>query len=284
MQSFKSKVAVITGGGSGIGFGIGKVLAREGAQVVLADIEGNTLAEAVKELELDGNKACGVITNVSDLASIEHLRDYTLEKYGRVDLLFNNAGVCTINCIKDLAIEDWRWVIDVNLWGVIYGIHTFLPVLLEQGDEAHIVNTASSAGMISCVPFQAPYAVTKTAVISLSETLQAEMTAMGAPISVTALCPGRIDTDIMKSDRNRHSGMEKRSDEAAEYHTMVSDLLAADDALSPEELGIIVIEALREKRFWLATHDEMKPLVESRFQDMLNAYVTKRGTASGPNF
>ena len=170
-------------------------------KIVLGDIEEGPLKEAVDDLTSKGAEALGVVTDVSDAASVRALRDRALDRFGTVHLVHNNAGIGLGGPIWEVSEEDWRWILGVNLWGVVHGVATFVPVLIEQG-EGHVVNTASIAGLIAA-PFLGPYNATKQAVVAISETLFKDLQAVGAPIGVSVLCPGFVQTRIAESDRNR---------------------------------------------------------------------------------
>ena len=192
MKDLQGKVAVITGGASGIGRAVADRAAGEGMKIVLGDIEEGPLKEAVDELTGRGAEALGVVTDVSDAASVRALRDRTLDRFGAVHLVHNNAGIGLGGPIWEVSEEDWRWILGVNLWGVIHGVATFVPLLIAQG-EGHIVNTASIAGL-TAAPFLGPYNASKHAVVAISETLFKDLQAMGAPVGVSVLCPGFVQT------------------------------------------------------------------------------------------
>ena len=210
MQDLRGKVAVITGGASGIGRAVAERAAGEGMKLVLGDIEEGPLKETVDDLTSKGAEALGVVTDVSDAASVRALRDRTLDRFGAVHLVHNNAGIGLGGPIWEVSEEDWRWILGVNLWGVIHGVATFVPVLMEQG-EGHVVNTASIAGLIAA-PFLGPYNATKQAVVAISETLFKDLQAVGAPIGVSVLCPGFVQTRIAESERNRPSWAPDRAE------------------------------------------------------------------------
>ena len=189
MESFQGKVAVITGAASGIGRALAQRCVQEGMKVVLADIE-------------EGATVLGVRTDVAQAAEVAALAQRTLESFGAVHLLFNNAGVAAGGPLWEMSLQDWEWVLGVNLWGVVHGIRTFVPLLLQQGSEAHIVNTASIAGLVS-TPGLGVYNVTKHSVVTLSETLYQELQQTGAPVHVSVLCPGWVNTRIHQAERNR---------------------------------------------------------------------------------
>jgi NAD(P)-dependent dehydrogenase (short-subunit alcohol dehydrogenase family) len=167
-MGFRDKVAVVTGGASGIGLALGEALARAGAKVVLADIEEAALERATARVAALCDDVIAAPTDVGSRESVGALADRTLERFSRVDLLFNNAGVSTFNPLESQTLRDWEWVLRVNLWGVIHGVDVFLPILKRQGDPAHIVNTASIAGVLSGMPCIGPYAVSKVGVVSIS--------------------------------------------------------------------------------------------------------------------
>ena len=215
MDDLQGKVAVITGGASGIGRAVAGRAAAEGMKVVLGDIEEGPLKEAVGDLTSSGAEALGVVTDVSDGASVEALRDQALDRFGAVHLVHNNAGIGLGGPIWEVSEEDWRWILGVNLWGVIHGVRTFTPLLVEQG-EGHIVNTASIAGFIAA-PFLGPYNATKQAVVAISETLFKDLQAVASPVGVSVLCPGFVQTRIASAPSTSAPGAHEgrlRSDSA----------------------------------------------------------------------
>jgi len=273
MAGWAGQVAVITGGASGVGYGIATALAKAGARIVVADIEEVALEKAVPALRALGGDTRSHVTNVAEPESLAALRDHALSEFGRVDLLFNNAGVCTYNRMVDTTDRDWRWVIDVNLMGVVHGINAFLPTLLDQPGSSRIVNTASPAGLISSLPFQAPYAASKAAVISLSESLAAELAEMHASVKVSVILPGKIRSSISQCDRNNLFGEKKSflSEEVRVYREFVAAEFVRD-SLGPEEFGEDVLAAIADDRFFAASHGgSFRDMVAARNRRILDS-------------
>ena len=269
METLEGKVVVVTGGGSGIGLAIARAVAAQGAIPVIADIEVAALDEALRSLP-DGTLA--VTTDVSDLASVEALRDAVLDRHGRVDVICNNAGVSTFNLIADQTIDDWRWVLDVNLWGVIHGVSTFLPVMTRQGTPGHVVNVSSVAGLMSGIPFIGPYAVSKVGVVSLSETLRQELGFTGVPIGVSVVCPGSTNTNVMESDRNRPATIapEARTEMGEAMRVGIKDTFTAPTGAEPSVVADHVVDAVLHDRFWVIPSSDMTDGYRARFAEILD--------------
>ena len=270
MELTGGSVAVVTGAASGIGAALGQSFAAAGCGVVLADVDADALAAVAGSIDAD---VLAVVTDVSDSASVEHLADEAFARFGGVDVLCNNAGVSTFNPLIAQTLDDWRWVLGVNLWGVIHGINAFLPRLLEQGRPAHIVNTSSLAGLASGLPQLGPYNVSKVGVVALSETLRMELAMSGAPIGVSVLCPGSTGTRILESERNRpaHLGREVRREEGDAFREAVRSSFDGPAARSAEQVAGAVLDAVRASRFWVITSGEMQGLVASRYDEMSDA-------------
>ena len=266
MKDLQGKVAVITGGASGIGRAVADQAAAEGMKVVLGDIEEGPLKEAVNELTGQGAEALGVVTDVADAASVRALRDQALDRFGAVHLVHNNAGIGLGGPIWEVSEEDWRWILGVNLWGVINGVAAFVPTLIEQG-EGHVVNTASVAGLIAA-PFLGPYNATKQAVVAISETLFKDLQAVGAPIGVSVLCPGFVQTRIAESERNRPPWAPERDVPGAdELRGAVQSMV--DGGIAPSKVAERVIDAVRTDTFYVLTHPELDDAITTRFDDIM---------------
>ena len=263
MEEFEGKVAVVTGAASGIGLATATRFAREGMRVVLADIERDSLEAAVSKLQGQGHEVLGVPTDVSQWDAIQHLADQTLAAFGQVNVVHNNAGVVRAGRLEELTISDWEWVLGVDLWSVIYGVKTFLPLIREAG-EGHIINTASSAGL-QASPEIGPYNVAKFGVVAITETLKLELLAEESAIGASVLCPGAIATRITESERNR-------PDAAAETETnrrfRTSASKVVSEGRSPESVADLVVEAIRANHFWILTHPNWIDVLRKRVEGM----------------
>ena len=266
MEDLRGKVAVITGGASGIGRAVARRAAAEGMRVVIADIEEGALKEAERELTGQGADAIAVTTDVADAGSVRGLRDRALRHYGAVHLVHNNAGVGGGGPIWEVPEQDWRWILGVNLWGVIHGVATFVPLLMEQR-EGHVVNTASIAGLVTA-PFIGPYNATKQAVVAVSETLYKDLEAAGASgVGVSVLCPGFVQTRIADSGRNRPDWAPGREVEGAEdARSLIKDLV--DGGIPAEVVAERVLDAVRTDTFYILTHPDTRVAIQTRFEDI----------------
>lgn len=253
MREFEERVAVITGGASGIGFSLASAFAAEGMKIVLGDIEAPALDEAVGKLEAAGAQVIGVVTDVSDGAQVQALADAAVARFGGIHVACNNAGVGGGGLSWEAPLSMWEWVLGVNLWGVIHGLRAFVPILMEQS-QGHIVNTASIAGLVAG-PFMAPYNASKHAVVAVSETLHHEMAMIAPHVKVSVLCPGWVRTRIADSSRNRPAGYEEEG--AAD--SVISGLLHSliDRGMAPDDVAMKVIAAIRAEQFWILPHDDV---------------------------
>jgi NAD(P)-dependent dehydrogenase (short-subunit alcohol dehydrogenase family) len=283
MRDLAGRVAVVTGGASGIGRGMAEVFARAGMKVVVADVDEARVTETARSLEKDGAEVLPVRTDVSKQADVDALARRAVDTFGGVHVVCNNAGVAHGGVPTwQSTLHDWEWIVGVNLMGVVHGVRAFTPILLAQG-EGHIVNTASMAGLISPAG-NALYGVTKHAVVALSEALFNELRATNAAVHVSVLCPGWINTEILRSsERNqpdavRRARPEVRTTPESEIRRkQVESLLA--NGLSPTRVGELVLDAIREERFWILTHPEWKGAVRHRFENILEE---RDPTPAGP--
>jgi NAD(P)-dependent dehydrogenase (short-subunit alcohol dehydrogenase family) len=269
MDEFSGRTAVVTGAASGIGRALATHFAQDGMHVVLADVEEPALRVVADELAAGGAQVLPVVTDVADASSVQALADAAFDRFGSVHVLCNNAGVGAGGLIAELSLQDWQWVLGVNLWGVVHGLHAFLPRMLAAGEPGHVVNTASLAGHVAG-PFMAPYSASKFAVVSISEALYHEMNLSGAPIGVSVLCPGWVNTNIHSSERNRPSALASGSAGgavAAGGAEMLKQVLAA--GMPPAEVAGLVVAAIREGRFYVMTHPDMTPAVEVRMKSIV---------------
>jgi NAD(P)-dependent dehydrogenase (short-subunit alcohol dehydrogenase family) len=263
VDGFEGRVAVVTGAASGIGFATAARFAQEGMRVVLADIERDSLEAAVSKLRGQGHEVLGVPTDVSEWDAIQHLADQTLDAFGQVNVVHNNAGVVRAGRMEELTIADWEWVLGVDLWSVIYGVKAFLPLIREAG-EGHIVNTASSAGLQSS-PEIGPYNVAKFGVVAITETLQLELIAEDSPIGASVLCPGAVATPITESERNRPDAAAD-TETNQRFRSFASKLVG--DGHTPESVAERVVDAIRAKEFWILTHADWVGVLRRRVEGM----------------
>jgi NAD(P)-dependent dehydrogenase (short-subunit alcohol dehydrogenase family) len=273
MRELTGKTAFVTGGASGIGFALGGAFAEAGLRVMLADIEATALAEAVETLRNRGLEVRGVICDVADPLSVERAAGASYEAFGKVHVVCNNAGVGGGSGIDDISLETWRWVLDVNLMGVVHGVRTFLPHIRAHGEGGHIVNTASMAGLNSGLGFS-PYAASKSAVVNMSEGLARQLAPLG--IGVTLLCPGFVHTRIWESARNRPDryGPAYAPDPASAAGQLAARLAGLGrSGLDPSEVAAQVLAAIRDGKLYVFTHTdaEWRSELQERFDTILAA-------------
>lgn len=272
MDDLTGKVAVITGAASGIGRAMTDRFAAAQMRLVLADIEAESLAATVDELREAGAEVIGVPTDVSDAAAIEALRDEALSAFGGIHVACNNAGVGGGGRTWEIPLELWKWVLDVDLWSVIHGIRSFVPVMREQ-NEGHVVNTASLAGLTS-TPGMGPYNVAKHGVVTLSETLHHELAMEGSAVGVSVLCPAFVRTRIHESDRNAPDHVtdllaaEGKTPEESERRAAMRDISRSlvESGIDPVEVANQVHDAVIDRRFYIVTHPESIPRITGRVQ------------------
>jgi len=236
-------------------------------RVVLADIQEDALDAAVASLRDAGHEAVGVPTDVSRLQPIEALAEKALSAYGKVNVVHNNAGVVCAGTLDELELDDWQWVLGVDLWSVIYGVKVFLPLIKEAG-EGHIINTASSAGL-QATPNIAPYNVAKFGVVGLTETLRLELGEAGSPIGASVLCPGAVATRICHSDRNRElTGVAAAPDRETEQTFKEMAGAIVDEGLPPAEVAGLIVTAMRNDDFWILPHTGWIDVLRDRVEGM----------------
>lgn len=273
MRDFDGKVAVVTGAASGIGLGLAERFAAEGMKVVLADVEQEALDAAVQSLRREERDVIGVRTDVSDAASVEALAKQTVATYGGVHVLCNNAGVATgAPNVWEYTLDDWQWVMGVNVMGVVHGLRAFVPLMLAGGEEGHIVNTASVWGLVP--RGGALYGVSKFAVVRLTEGLYYDLQAQGAKIGCSVLCPGAVATKIALSHRNRPGAVaEGEPDAEAERAeaTRRGEVISRwqEIGMPPSEVAGLVFDAIRDEQFYILTHPGVLDGVRVRMEDML---------------
>jgi len=270
MQEFHGKVAVITGAASGIGRGLAERCVSEGMKVVLADIDEAHLAATETELKDRGATVLAVRTDVSKRSHVERLARRTLDAFGEVHLLFNNAGVAAGGSPWDATWNDWEWVIGVNLWGVIYGVKVFTPLMLAQNTEGHIVNTSSVAGIV-VGSGSAPYAVAKHGVVALSEHLYLSLQQRNSPVKVSVLCPGLVRTNICDAEQHRPAELRNQpAEKSAELEANMAAFKAVlESSTPPLEVADAVFDAIRKEQFYILPHPEWLDVVQLRSDNLL---------------
>ena len=272
MNELQGKVAVVTGAASGIGRAVAERCAAAGMKVVRADVEEPALVKAEDEMRTAGADVEAVRTDVSRQEDVDELARRAVARFGAVHLVHNNAGVAVGGPIWQNTLEDWRWILGVNLLGVVHGIRSFVPLMLQQGGPAHVVNTASAAGLTS-PPFLGAYNVTKHGVVALSETLARDLAMQQAQIKVSVLCPGFVDTGIFDSHRNRPDELRNAEDATGGMPAGASAFLQG--SMPPAVVAGHVLDAVQEERFYILPHDEVLGGVRNRMTDILeNRYPT----------
>jgi NAD(P)-dependent dehydrogenase (short-subunit alcohol dehydrogenase family) len=263
----KEAVAVVTGGGSGIGRALTLALARQGARVVIADLDEPAMDAVAGEARGLGVQALTVRTDVSELAQVQALADQAFKTFGGVDVLCNNAGVAAWGGLETATHRDWQWVLAVNLWGVIHGIEAFVPRMIAAGRRGHIVNTASMAGLIASQGLGV-YNTSKYAVVGLSETLAKDLKPYG--IGVTVLCPMGVQTRIRESERSRPAGLRNDTGPAQPAVELIGR------SLPPETVAEMVLDAIRANELYVITHDEGLEPLRRRFDRMQQSMLKRR--------
>jgi len=274
VKEFKDKTAVVTGAASGIGRALAEKFASEGMNVVLADIEEEALASTAREMKEDGATVLAVRTDVSKGAEVEKLADKAFEAFGGVHVLCNNAGVAPVmGATWELTEADWKWVLGVNLWGVLHGIRVFVPRMIEQDCEGHVVNVSSAAGLVS-LPWGSTYTVAKHGVVTLSESLYGELALVDSKVKASVLCPIWVSTRLMDAARNRPADLQNQGEttEARPQAVMMDQVVRALVAggTDASEIADRVVDAIREERLYVLPHPEAKEGVRARMENILN--------------
>jgi NAD(P)-dependent dehydrogenase (short-subunit alcohol dehydrogenase family) len=268
MKELRGKVAVITGAGSGIGRALALACAKEGMSVALADIDEPGMAETVRLLEPSNAAVLTQRCNVAESTEVESLAAAAWKRFGATHLVFNNAGVGVAGPMWTTTLNDWEWTLGINLMGVVHGVRSFVPRMLEAKLEGRIVNTASAAGLTS-VPGSSVYCVTKHAVVTMSECLAHELDLVEASLGVSVLCPAFVPTGIADSQRNRPSALGERNPLAAKYEEFTRKAVQAG-RLSADDVARITLEGVRAGRFYILPHPKIKNAVETRMRDILD--------------
>jgi NAD(P)-dependent dehydrogenase (short-subunit alcohol dehydrogenase family) len=270
MKIFKDRVAVVTGGASGLGRAMALRFARAGMKIVLADIEKEALARTGRQFEESGYPVLAVRTDVAKGDEVEALADKAFGTFGGVHILCNNAGVAPGGTVWEHSEKDWEWTLGVNVWGVIHGIRVFLPRMLAQNVEGHVVNTASVAGLLS-PPGMAMYCVSKHSVVTLTECLHQELMECGAKIRTSVLCPAFVPTGISESERNRPDALRDAKTKSHADLQREEQLRHAvkSGRISAEQVADLVFHAIGAGRFYILPHQKIKAAIETRMQDIL---------------
>lgn len=270
MNALAKKTAIVTGAASGLGFAMAQRFAAEGMNVVLADIEQDALARAADAITAIGVQALPVRTDVSQADSVDALAKTAQDRFGDIHLVCNNAGVGGLRRrIWEADLRDWQWVLGVNLWGVIHGVKTFVPIMLDQGCECHMVNTASVAGLLS-TPAMAVYNVSKHGVVTLTETLHHDLAEIGAKLKVSLLLPAWVDTEIWNSERNRPDVLRvPQAEETDRTRRLAMRELLKKGKVSAEDVAAMVLDAVVNERFYVMTHPRIRTVIEARMNAIL---------------
>ncbi len=265
MEQLEGKVAVVTGGASGIGRGLAEAFATAGMKVVLADLDERRMREVEVALGEAGTEVLPVVCDTSSEASVQALAEATMERFGAAHVVCNNAGTVGRGDPWTGPFSAWEWIVGVNLYGVVHGVRAFLPIMRDQG-EGHLVNTASMAGLLA-MPGYAPYAATKHAVVALSESLYGDLRATAEPIGVSVLCPGFVRTNLMEDRWDPARGPVPAESTSPVTQGMTAALHdGIVSGMSPADVAALVVDAVRADRFWVLTHPEYGDVVLDRYR------------------
>jgi len=278
MRDFKNKVAVITGAASGIGRALAEKCTHEGMRVVISDIDEKGLRRTERRLKREGSDVLSVLTDVSKAKEVEELAKKALEAFGEVHLLFNNAGVAIPKLTWEYELEDWEFVLGINLMGVIYGIRTFIPIMIKQDTECHVVNISSIEGLLSNGVGGSTYGVCKHALVFLSERLTQELEEDGPKVKVSVVCPGFVKTNIFMASINRLPEERKseffQSEIDEQRMEQLQEFLEQSPGIMPDEVADIVFQGIRDERLHILTHKQpiLKDAMKERFDTILKAF------------
>ena len=269
MKEFEGKTAVVTGAASGIGLGLAEKFARERMQVVMADVEEDALKESVEKMEQNQYKVIGLCADVLVKKSMEELFAKSKEQYGNIHILCNNAGIGANSgdkAIWEVEKTDWDWSMGVNFYGVLHGLQTFVPHMIEHGQEGHIITTVSLAGLLAGA---GTYGVSKHAALALTESLNTDLISINSKIRASVLCPGFVNTNILKSERNRPLNLKSKNlSEIDDQRLQVFSLLLKEGK-EPNEIADIVFEGIRDNIFYILTHPAWDDTLRNHFEDIL---------------
>jgi NAD(P)-dependent dehydrogenase (short-subunit alcohol dehydrogenase family) len=268
MDELAGKVAVITGAGSGFGRALASAFGTEGMRLMLADIDPTRLEVAVKELRDQGVEVASRVTDVAVGDEIEALAADTVAAFGAVHLVCNNAGIGGGGAIADMDVDEWRRVIDIDLWSVLHGMRVFLPILIEQG-EGHVVNTASVAGLFAA-PFMGPYTISKYGVVAASETAFHELAMLAPGVGISVLCPGWVRTNIAEAQiaEAEAAAGDGEGDMIGAFGDIIRGFI--DEGMEPVDVATEVVDAVRTRRFYILTHDPSREIVRRRLEAIVS--------------
>ena len=275
MQDFLGRTAVITGGASGIGLGMARSFAGRGMQLVLADLDEELLKAAEKEFSAAGTAVVCQVCDVSKLEDVERLAEVTMDRFGAVHVVCSNAGVGIPTSARNVKLADWEWIINVDLWGPIYAVKTFLPLIEEQG-VGHINATSSMAGLISSQMMGA-YNVAKHGVVALMAAVERELRAKKSNVRASVLCPGPINTNISRHSVDFRPGRGKPKGDSEKAGKLAGNIQAAlEQGMHPDEVGELVANAVEQEKFWILTHPHWSKTVQKQLDAMVNDQTLTR--------